>query len=162
MTQKPLYIFDGYNLIKRIDALRREEIKSLEQGRQALLVHIATFRNMTNHDAVVVFDGKKMSLQVKSGVRILFSNLPNRADEAIKRLVDDQAKARTITVVSSDNEVMWYAQGCGCRVERSEDFFQRLTTLKNKPVSDELSAKNDPSLSEREMDYWRSMFEHGE
>lgn len=152
---KSLIIIDGYNVVKRIDELRRQVTKSLEAARNMLLIKLASHKKVSGADISVVFDGVKMSLQVQAGIAVHFSNLPNKADELIKRLVDQQPRSRTVTVVSSDNEVYHYAKSSGFRVERSEDFFSKLKSAKADSGDDH---KNDPHISSREVDDWIKLF----
>jgi hypothetical protein len=153
------YIIDGYNMIRKIDALRAQDAKSLEKGRQALIHLLSRFRMNTKAEITVVFDGQKTSLSSQSGIHIRFSSLPGKADEMIKKLVDQNDKAREITVVSSDQEIMRYAKGCGCKVERSEKFYAAIGRTANTTTVKDLEEKNDPQLSSKEIDEWKKLFD---
>lgn len=144
-------------MIRRIDALRALDAKGLEKGRQALVNLLSRFRQKNRDDITIVFDGQVSSLSTQSGITIRFSKISNKADDTIKNLVDQSKNAREITVVSSDNEIMWYARGCGCKVERSEDFYAAIKDTSNGTVRD-LEFKNDPQLSAKEIDEWRKLF----
>jgi uncharacterized protein len=50
-------IVDGYNLIRQSATLRHSEMKSLEEGRNALIRSLAGFRKLRGHRMTVVFDG---------------------------------------------------------------------------------------------------------
>lgn len=152
------YIIDGYNMIRKIGSLRAHDVQSLEKGREALIMKLISFKLHSKADITIVFDGQKSSSSSQSGIKIRFSNLPNKADELIKKLVDQNKKAQETTVVSSDNEVMWYAKGCGCKVERSEDFYQKISgSIKPNSIGD-LEEKNDPHLSSKEIKEWMTLF----
>lgn len=152
------YIIDGYNMIRKIDALRAHDAQSLEKGRQALIMKLSGFRLQSKADITIVFDGQKSSLASQSGITVCFSNLPNKADEMIKKLVDQNKKTQETTVVSSDNEVMWYAKGCGCKVERSEDFYKKITGSKKSEMVKDLEEKDNPQLSTKEIKDWMALF----
>lgn len=151
------YIIDGYNMIRKIDALRAHDAMSLEKGRQALIVKLSRFRIESKADITVVFDGQRSSLSSQSGITVRFSSLPNKADEMIKNLVD-QKKTQETTVVSSDNEIMWYAKGCGCKTERSEDFYEKISRSKTAGTVKDLEEKNDPQLSSKDVGEWMKIF----
>lgn len=152
------YIIDGYNMIRKIDVLRAHDAQSLEKGRQALIIQLSSFRMKSKAEITVVFDGQKSSLSSQSGITVRFSNLPNKADEMIKKLVDQNKKAPETTVVSSDNEVMWYAKGCGCKVERSEDFYKKIIESKRTMTVKDLEDKDNPQLSSKEIRKWMALF----
>lgn len=152
------YIIDGYNMIRKIDALRAHDAKSLEKGRQALIAKLSRFRIESNAEITVVFDGQRSSMTSQSGITVRFSNLPNKADEMIKRLVDQNKKAQETTVVSSDNEVMWYAKGCGCKTERSDEFYKKISRSKTAGIIKDLEEKNDPQLSSKDIGEWMKIF----
>jgi predicted RNA-binding protein with PIN domain len=152
------YIIDGYNMIRKIDALRAHDAKSLEKGRQALIQKLSRFRIGSKAEITVVFDGQKSSLTSQSGITIRFSNLPNKADEMIKKLVDQNKKAQETTVVSSDREVMVYAKGCGCKTQRSEDFYKKIDQTKTAGIIKDLEEKHDPQLSSKDIGEWMKIF----
>jgi len=152
------YIIDGYNMIRKINSLRAHDAQSLEKGRQALIMKLSGFRLQNNADITIVFDGQKTSFGSQSGITVYFSNLPNKADEMIKKLVDKNKKTNETTVVSSDNEVMWYAKGCGCKVERSEEFFKKISESKQSETVKELEEKDNPQLSSKEIKEWMTLF----
>jgi uncharacterized protein len=152
------YIIDGYNMIRKITALRAHDAQSLEKGRNALVMMLSRFRIESKAELTVVFDGQKSSLSSQSGITIRFSDLTNKADEMIKKLVDQNKKNQETTVVSSDNEIMWYAKGCGCKVERSEDFYKKINSSKNTGTVKDLEEKNNPQLSDKEVKEWVKLF----
>lgn len=152
------YIIDGYNMIRKIGALRAHDAQSLEKGRQALIMKLSGFRLQSKADITVVFDGQRSSLTSQSGITVRFSNLPNKADEMIKKMVDQNKKAQEITVVSSDNEILKFAKGCGCKTERSEDFYKKIAQSQTAGPVKELGEKNDPQLSSKEIEEWKKLF----
>jgi len=152
------YLIDGYNLIHRIDSYRSKLGKSLEEARQTLLIQLSSFRAASGSEITIVFDGAASGGSLRSGISILFSNLPNKADELIKRMVDQNKSKQSLTVVSSDREVTWYAKGCGCSIMTAESFYQKMKTRKSEASASDLQEKSDPQLSPREISEWMKIF----
>ncbi|NUM80288.1 NYN domain-containing protein [bacterium] len=107
----------------------------------------------------VVFDGQQKSQQKTYGIKVYYSDRPNNADDYIKRLVDTLKHRNMVTVVSSDNEIMWYAKNSGCTVVSVENFQLRLEHVKNHSADEvEIGGKSDPNLSAKEIDEWMKLF----
>lgn len=159
MSAKHQYIIDGYNMIHRIERYRSLLVTSLENARQGLLLQLSNFRARTMADLSVVFDGQRSSRQKTYGIKVYYSDRPNNADDFIKRLVDTLKHRNMVTVVSSDNEVMWYAKNSGCAVVSVEHFQSQLERVKTTSAAGkEMDAKSDPNLSSKEIDEWIKLF----
>ena len=118
-------IIDGYNLIRQSVSLRRQEGKSLEAGRLALLQTLSDYRRKKGHRITVVFDGWKGGAEyeerdIHEGVEIIYSCYGEKADDVIKKIVERSA-VETL-VVSSDREIASYAERCGKTALPSPDF----------------------------------------
>ncbi len=105
-------IVDGYNLIRQSDALRQHERRSLEEGRRALVRRLAGFREQRGHRITIVFDGWEGGSPTeerdrKGGLEIIYSRLGEKADEVIKRLL--QEGNEEIMVVTSDRDIAAFA-----------------------------------------------------
>ena len=105
-------IVDGYNLIRQSDLFRHSERKSLEQGRNALIRSLAAYRKIRGHRVTVVFDGWEggspaEERDLAGGVEIIYSRLGEKADEVIKRLL--QEGSGESLVVTSDREIATFA-----------------------------------------------------
>jgi uncharacterized protein len=90
-------IVDGYNLIRQSATLRHSEVKSLEEGRNALIRSLVGYRRHRGHRITVVFDGwvggsPQEERDLAGGVEIIYSRLGEKADEVIKRLLDFEKK----------------------------------------------------------------------
>ena len=105
-------IVDGYNLIRQSDLFRHSERKSLEQGRNALIRSLAAYRKIRGHRVTVVFDGweggsPSEERDLAGGVEIIYSRLGEKADEVIKRLLQEGSEESL--VVTSDREIATFA-----------------------------------------------------
>jgi uncharacterized protein len=105
-------IVDGYNLIRQSNTLRQHERHSLEEGRRALVRRLAGFRKQRGHRITIVFDGWEGGSPTEErdregGLEIIYSRLGEKADEVIKRLL--QEGNEEIMVVTSDRDIAAFA-----------------------------------------------------
>ena len=121
-------IIDGYNLIRQSDSLRPLDARSLEQGREALLTRLATYRQVRGHVITVVFDGwggdSPTSTDTRrKGITVIYTGKGELADEWIKRKVE---KLQYGAVVTSDREIARSAERVGVPAIESPAFEQRM------------------------------------
>lgn len=162
---KKQYIIDGYNVIHRIDRFRAQMVQSLEKGRSALITKLSSFQSRRRVSVTVVFDGDHapgVYPESRGSVEILFSKPPKKADDLIKRLIDEQHHKKDITVVSSDMAVMHYAKASGCGVMSSEHFYSYMSESGEESVADDLGKKGDPQMSRSEIRDWIDLFNRPE
>jgi predicted RNA-binding protein with PIN domain len=125
-------IVDGYNLIRQSDTFRHSEMKSLEEGRNALIRSLAGYRKLRGHRITVVFDGweggsPREERDLAFGVEIIYSRLGEKADEVIKRLL--KTGSEEILVVTSDREIAAFAERRGKTAIASPEFAARLDRI---------------------------------
>jgi predicted RNA-binding protein with PIN domain len=118
-------IVDGYNLIRQSDLFRHSERRSLEQGRNALIRSLSAYRKLRGHRLTVVFDGWEggspaEERDLAGGVEIIYSRLGEKADEVIKRLIEECGQE--CLVVTSDREVALFATRRGRAAIAARDF----------------------------------------
>lgn len=118
-------IIDGYNLIRQSAALRRFERFSLERGRQALISSIASYNKRRPHLVTIVFDGWEGGGETEErdrqdGIDIIYSRRGEKADDVIKRLV--QEKRGETVVVSSDRDIAVFTDKRGATAISSPAF----------------------------------------
>ena len=106
-------IIDGYNLIRQSPRLQFLDAMELQAGREALLELLAQYRRRSRHQITVVFDGwqrgdVKESRDRYEGILIIYSRRGERADEVMKRLLQ-QERERAL-VVTSDREIQVCAE----------------------------------------------------
>ncbi len=123
-------IIDGYNLIRQSAHLSPIENMDLAAGREALIDALAAYKRVKAHRITVVFDGTNNPMDLGNrnrlkGVEVRFSRAGELADAVIKRMVD-QEKQRAM-VVTSDKDVMAYAEFRGATVITSPDFENKMT-----------------------------------
>jgi hypothetical protein len=118
-------IIDGYNLIRQSDELRRYERFSLEDGRNALIRSVSLYKKQKGHKMTVVFDGWQggpfeEERDKLSGIDVIYSRKGEKADEVIKRIV--QERAEEIVVVTSDRDIADFVSRRGGTAISSQEF----------------------------------------
>lgn len=122
-------LIDGYNLIRQSPALSDIDRRSLEQGREALLERLASYRRVKHHTITVVFDGADADIHMErrtrwKGISVVFSRPGELADGVIKRIVTRE-RERAV-VVSSDREVADFAAEHGAATIGSVEFENKM------------------------------------
>jgi predicted RNA-binding protein with PIN domain len=107
-------VVDGYNVTKT-----GFPTLSLHEQRVRLVRGLGTVAARTGAEVTCVFDGAQLGGPVPvpphKGVRVLFSNPGEIADELIRRLVAAEPRGRPVIVVSSDREVADGVRRSGAR-----------------------------------------------
>ena len=107
-------VVDGYNVTKT-----GYPTMSLHEQRVRLLRGLGALAARTGAEVTCVFDGAQLGGPVPvprfKGVRALFSNPGEIADELIRRLVAAEPQGRPLVVVSSDREVADGVRRSGAR-----------------------------------------------
>jgi hypothetical protein len=122
-------IIDGYNLLHvgrlpialSADDLRRERERLVEQ--------LSSYRQAKSCEITVVFDGWQAGWAAekkerRKGIELIFSQLGEKADDVIKRLVREKGPGKV--VITSDRDVARYAEKMGAAVVPSEQFRERM------------------------------------
>jgi predicted RNA-binding protein with PIN domain len=121
-------IIDGYNLIRQSHSLKRLDAQSLEQGREALLEHLAAYRRVRGHPITVVFDGwggfNLSSTRTRhEGITVIYTAQGQTADQWIQARV---RKMQYGAVVTSDREIQQHAERVGLVAIPSRSFERRM------------------------------------
>ena len=140
-------IVDGYNLIRQSDTFRHAEMKSLEEGRRALLRSLVGYRKFRGHRITVVFDGwisgsPKEERDLSGGVEIIYSRRGEKADEVIKRLLEKGDEESL--VVTSDREIAAFATRRGRSAIASTAFDALLERSTAGSPAEVVPGKGDP------------------
>ncbi len=118
-------VVDGYNV-----TMTGYGALPLEAQRQRLLTGLAALAARCGAEVTVCFDGAALDgpvvVAAPRGVRILFSEPGETADELIGRLVANEPAGRPVVVVSSDREVADGARASGARALPSAMLLRRL------------------------------------
>jgi len=118
-------LIDGYNLIRQSPALSDIDRRSLEEGREALLECLASYKRVKHHPITVVFDGAGADTHMErrtgwKGIAVVFSGPGELADSVIKRIVNRE-RERAI-VVTSDRDIADFAAKHGAESIDSIEF----------------------------------------
>ena len=122
-------LIDGYNLIRQSEGLAAMERASLQEGREALLERLASYKQIKHHPITVVFDGTHAQAPLQGrtrfkGITVIFSRPGELADTVIKRLVTRE-RERAV-VVSSDKEIVDFAVLKGAVTMGSVEFENKM------------------------------------
>jgi len=124
-----LIAIDGYNFIKQSPDLRRLEQVELQKARERLIEQLARYKRLKGHAVIVVFDGWQSGSSAahrerSRGIEVLFSRAGEKADDVLKRLSAE--KRGGVTIVTSDNEIAFYAEKKGSPVFSAAEFADRI------------------------------------
>jgi hypothetical protein len=128
-----LLAIDGYNFIKRTPNLRKLEEIELQKAREGLVGQLAQYKKIRGHSIIVVFDGWQAGSlaghrERSRGIEVIFSRVGEKADDVLKRLAAE--KREGITIVTSDNDVAFYAERKGSAVVSVSEFEDRMEMAK--------------------------------
>jgi uncharacterized protein len=145
-------IIDGYNLLYAGLLPSRTTPFELEQARDRLVALLSAYKDRKPGKITVVFDGwqagwSSEQRELKKGTEVIFSRMGERADEVIKRMV--QEKGSGVFVVSSDREIANYADRRGIAVISSEQFLERLEALAIRSGEDQKPDERDERPSKQ-------------
>lgn len=143
-------IIDGYNVLGILHG-------NMEKVREEFVGLLIRYRAVRGHEITLVFDGYRNGpgreqSSVRGGVRIIYTALAEKADDAIKRIIT--GTRREWIVVSSDREVERHAWAAGSIPVPSEAFFTAVTRwTKNGPEGgpeqdrEDIDSRDDDDLS---------------
>lgn len=122
-------VIDGYNLIRQSSRFATIEQQDLQSGREALVDALAEYKRVKHHAITIVFDGTKAPTGMPrkdriKGINLRFSRMGETADTVIKRIA--AREKQKLLVVTSDNEILNYAEAMGAAVISAPEFDERL------------------------------------
>ncbi|HCC23642.1 TPA: hypothetical protein DF272_05735 [Candidatus Falkowbacteria bacterium] len=130
-----MYLIDGYNLLYQTDFETRDE----------LMAGVGDFCRRKNKRAKIVFDGYSPEDLSNEVLEIVFVG---DADAELESLIKHVENPNNFVLVSSDKELIFYAQKKGVLVVRSEHF----ATIMKAEDSIEMPEKADEvNLSDAEV-----------
>jgi len=156
VSDSRVIIIDGYNLIHRTPMLRPEKGRTLREAREKLVNLLSWAYGAGDARFLVVFDGaeERGTEQGSGRVEVRFSRPPDKADDVIRRLVEERlARDERVSVVTADLEVARHARAMGADIALSDLFMAsalgpRDTETPEKPTS----------LSKKELEEWAALF----
>src|SRR5579885_2002075 len=118
-------VIDGYNFLWNDQMFRDKAIRGFDKGREQLLSWLASQPVLQNFEVMVVFDAYKTDSfhpteENVKGLRVVYTARDQRADDLIREMAMMHGPASI--VISSDNEVMRFAEKKGCGVLSSREF----------------------------------------
>jgi len=150
-------IIDTNNLLHKVGSLK----KLLNQDKDvAVDTMIARMQSNFPNKAVkivLVFDGYGKNRNI-GNIEAKFSKTNvvkfENADELIKSLIDRARNSKLLRIVTSDNEIAWYARNSGCKIQSSSGFWSELKDKKIQQRVREGDVNEKPQFSSRvEYDY---------
>ena len=159
----PLLI-DGFNLIYKFPEL--EEFmyrRMLPQAMKGLLEILKEYREIKKTHIRVVFDGKKELAsnikREKSGAIDVYYSLDFSADFLIKEFIKKDPNPKMTTVVTSDNDILFYVNRFKAKTITSEKFAEHVMKTIEQKIDEEIPEKDEnPALTEDELSFWEKMF----
>ena len=122
-------IIDGWNLL-RSDSSRIDDdgYRSIESALE-LIAYLEDFQRLRGDPMVLVFDSTNEYLGIdRQNTPQLTVIAARNADNYIKGYIDKipQRQRRNLRVISSDNDVYYYAKSAYAEPQRSEEFWKKL------------------------------------
>ena len=122
-------IIDGWNLIRdRRSDIRDDDSGSLESAR-TLISYLTQFQETHSDPIVLVFDSTNEYLDMRYTSTPKLRIVPAKnADDYIKKYIEDtpDRQRRNVRVVSSDNDIYFYAKSYSATPLRCEEFWHKL------------------------------------
>jgi len=156
MPEQRLIVIDGYNLIMRSPDLRPGPGRTMEEAREKLVNLLSWAIGGGEARFVVVFDGAGHpgGDEQRGRVEVRFSRPPQKADDVIRRLVEDQVdRVDRLTVVTADLEVARHARAQGADIALSDLF---LASALGPRSADE--PEKPATLSKKDLEEWAEIF----
>lgn len=156
----PKIIIDGYNMLHLVSQYKRSLSLDLETARDQLIRDLQVYRAQKKVEIYVVFDGSAetpaQNHQIsKSGVNIIFSQAPLKADPVIMKMIQSEKRKKRISIVSEDQEIIRFAHTHGCQSLSPQMLYDR---LKMPTKGLDLQNKFDHPMSEEELEEWQRIF----
>ncbi|MHB2155442.1 NYN domain-containing protein [Calditrichota bacterium GD2] len=156
------YLIDGYNLGHKIPlVVKNLEAKDFERAIQLIVQTVQQRINTRQNRVIIVFDGRKGVFahpMVATTIEIKFARKPQEADDVIRNFLRQAPDASSITVISSDREILNTAKDLGAKSLTSEQFYKSRKHL-SKSENDEFNEK--PDVKDIDIDYWLEQFNKG-
>ena len=120
-------IIDAYDLMHKVPELSILLKQNQDACVDAMIAKLYSHYGSTKIKIILVFDG--MGKNKNSGhIEIKFSKTEvggdyGNADKLIKTLIEKEKNRKLLLIVSSDNDITWFAKECGCRIQSSQSFW---------------------------------------
>jgi predicted RNA-binding protein with PIN domain len=123
-------IIDSYNLMHKVPELHVLLKQDQDSAVDAMIARMQGHFIKSGVKIILAFDGYGKNRHL-GNIDAKFSKTNTshgyeNADQLIKALIDKTRNKKLIRVVSSDNEITYYARECGCKVQGSASFWGEL------------------------------------
>lgn len=158
-----LIIVDGYNVIHRSPQLKPGVAgRTLRESRDKLVNLLSWMMGGDSARFLVVFDGAEGggADEGDSRVDVRYSRPPEKADDLIRRIVEDQVeRVDRVTVVTADLEVARHARAMGADISLSDIFLaSALGAAANAEPDADPAADKPTTLTKQEIEDWAALF----
>jgi len=156
LSEQRVIVVDGYNLVHRAPELKPGPGRTLREAREKLVNLLSWAVGSGEARFIVVFDGSNEGGRDErsSRVEVRFSRPPDKADDLIRRLVEDLVeRVERLTVVTADLEVARHARAMGADIALSDLF---LGSVLGPGHGD--PAEKPTTLSRKELEEWVEIF----
>ena len=151
-------IVDGYNYIGRSQEFRLED----STARDKIIYLMGQYCAKAKKSLTLIFDGNYFVHHVNrkrryGRVTVIYTSPIYTADDAIKKMIRNQPPRRrkSMLVVSSDTEILEYAQAHGTPISKSENFEQLLYRSLEAPKQID---RVHIQISDEEVQEWLKLF----
>jgi predicted RNA-binding protein with PIN domain len=124
------FIIDGNNVIGKITALKKLQLKDKQTSREKLAFMLQRYFGKRNAKISLHFDGHPKDVIKILKVKTTYSNNLT-ADEMIKKEIETSNNPRNLVVITSDSNLKDFARKCSCQIISSEEFSKQI----NSPLS---------------------------
>lgn len=156
MSEQRVILIDGYNLVHRAPELKPGPDRTLREARQKLVNLLSWAIGSGEARFIVVFDGSEQHGRDESSgrVEVRYSKPPEKADDLIRRLVEDLVdRVERLTVVTADLEVARHARAMGADIALSDLFVASVLSPGHAAPEEKPAA-----LSKKELESWAEIF----
>lgn len=122
-------IIDGWNLIRDDSSDIQDDQNNAIESARILIKYLEHFQESHNDPITLIFDSKNEYLGIdRMNTEKLSVIATSNADDRIKRMIDliPEKQRRNTRVVSSDNDVFYYAKSSYATPVRCKDFWRKL------------------------------------
>lgn len=149
-------IIDGYNVIHAVPALKKTLLHDAQTARELLIHSTAQMTLKRKFRCTIIFDGGDPSgtgkQSVHAPVHVIYS-FPLTADAKIRQMIGHSKQPAQLVIVSSDREIIAFANACSCQTHTSKHFANLLAE-----TDDAVTEKSDVTLSKHQIDEWLKIF----
>lgn len=150
------FILDGYNIIHAIPSLKRTLVHDAESARELLIHAAGRYGIAENIRCTIVFDGmapeNNRTASSHAPIHVVYSS-PLTADAKIKHMIEHSKNRSSLVIVTSDREILRFAQLHSCHHHTSKHFAHLLAD-----TDDTVTEKSDAPLPPSQIEEWLKIF----